>query len=363
MRIFKYHEMLNGWYVGKFAPTAYQTDKFEANYRIHFAGEKWPVHTHSESTEINLLISGKMTFQNQELSAGDIFVVAPWEISNPVFIEDCAIVCIRTPGINDKINLSSESIDVASSQSGIKLNSPLESRIRNHLQSGQESIAAEKFLSVISHLNGIQVRNALDIGSWHLKQSIEMLHIFPDCTVHAFEPAPENFEVCKKAFSMLTPDKRQQLRVWQLAVGAENKVIDFFVIDEAQGDSNPGAASKYRFKPGLNGTFFNKNWVQSKIQVTQVRLDDWQTKYRIEPVDLIWMDVQGGELDVLKGGEKLLRDVKIIFTEVGLKPYYEGQSLKPMIDAQLSKYGFVEIDGAFELNGFDLEGNTVYVRK
>jgi hypothetical protein len=54
--------------------------------------------------------------------------------------------------------------------------------------------------------------------------------------------------------------------------------------------------------------------------------------------------------------------VHIIFTEVGLQAYYEGQSLKPQIDEFLASKGFREIVDAFELNGFEYEGNTVYVR-
>jgi hypothetical protein len=52
----------------------------------------------------------------------------------------------------------------------------------------------------------------------------------------------------------------------------------------------------------------------------------------------------------------------MIFTEVGLEAYYEGQSLKPQIDEYLNSLGFEEIKEAFELNGFAYEGNAVYKR-
>ena len=65
---------------------------------------------------------------------------------------------------------------------------------------------------------------------------------------------------------------------------------------------------------------------------------------------------------MFRGAENLLKDVKIIFSEVGLEAYYEGQGLKPQIDEFLMNLGFKEITEAFELNGFDYEGNTVYVR-
>lgn len=105
MKIYKHKDMVKGWFIGNFEPTAYKSSEFEVNYRIHPAGEEWPVHTHTKTTEINLLISGKMLFQNTELNSGDIFIVEPWEISNPIFIEDCAIICVRTPSYNDKLEM------------------------------------------------------------------------------------------------------------------------------------------------------------------------------------------------------------------------------------------------------------------
>ena len=95
--------MKEGWFVGAFEPTAYHTDKFEVNYRIHPCGQKWDTHYHTKVTEINLLIKGKMVIQDKELTTGDIFIIEPWEITNPVFLEDCEIICVKTPSKNDKI--------------------------------------------------------------------------------------------------------------------------------------------------------------------------------------------------------------------------------------------------------------------
>jgi hypothetical protein len=53
-------------------------------------------------TEINLLIKGKMTMQGKTLESGDIFIVEPWEITDPIFLEDCEIICVKTPSNNDK---------------------------------------------------------------------------------------------------------------------------------------------------------------------------------------------------------------------------------------------------------------------
>jgi len=99
MKIFKIKEMHKGWFAGDFEPTSFTSSQFEACYRIHPRGEFWERHLHKVATEINLLIRGKMTMCGESLNAGDIFVVYPGEVADPVFLEDCEIVCIKTPSV------------------------------------------------------------------------------------------------------------------------------------------------------------------------------------------------------------------------------------------------------------------------
>ena len=46
-----------------------------------------------------------MKFQNKVLQKNDIFVVYPYEISDPEFIEDCEMIVVKTPSKNDKIDI------------------------------------------------------------------------------------------------------------------------------------------------------------------------------------------------------------------------------------------------------------------
>lgn len=235
-------------------------------------------------------------------------------------------------------------------------------RLINFIQSGRESVASRKMLQVSEYLERLDIRTVLDVGSWHLKQTIEMLNAFPEAQVHAFEPEPENFNLCRQTHLSLGSELGNRVKVWRIAASSKTESLEFYSIDPTQGDSNAGAASRFKFKPGMNGSFYNQNWVQKPLTVQGMKLDDWQKLYEVGPVDLIWIDVQGGELDAFRGADSMLDNVKIIFTEVGLEAYYDGQSLKPQIDEYLGSKGFRELTEAFELNGFEYEGNTVYVR-
>lgn len=103
MKIFSMKDMIGGWFVGNFSPTAYKTENFEVSVKLHPKNEKWDFHYHTEVTEINYIIRGSMKLQNKELKSGDIFVLEPFEIADPEFLEDCEIVCVKTKSVNDKV--------------------------------------------------------------------------------------------------------------------------------------------------------------------------------------------------------------------------------------------------------------------
>lgn len=106
MKLYRIENMKGGWFVGNFEPSAYKTDEFEVSVKLHPAGEKWETHYHKVAREINAIISGEMTIQNTHLVSGDIFVLDPEEIADPVFHTDCTIVCVKTPCVkNDKFIL------------------------------------------------------------------------------------------------------------------------------------------------------------------------------------------------------------------------------------------------------------------
>lgn len=102
MRMFRIEDMVRGWFVGGFQPTAWHTMGFEVGYRVHPKDSPNDDHYHTTVTEINLIVSGHMTIQGKELRTGDIFTLEPWEITNPVFHEDTGIVCVKVPSMDDK---------------------------------------------------------------------------------------------------------------------------------------------------------------------------------------------------------------------------------------------------------------------
>lgn len=104
MEISRIDSTIGGWFIGNFDNAAFKTEGFEVAYKKHSAGEKWDHHYHKFVTEINLMISGEMIIQGKKIQPGDIFILRPYEIADPLFITDCEMIVVKTPGIvNDKV--------------------------------------------------------------------------------------------------------------------------------------------------------------------------------------------------------------------------------------------------------------------
>jgi FkbM family methyltransferase len=75
--------------------------------------------------------------------------------------------------------------------------------------------------------------------------------------------------------------------------------------------------------------------------------------------DMLNLDIQGAELEALKGAVGLLGGVRWICTEVSSEELYVGQSLVPELDRWLSQRGFVQVAAEWTDRGW---GDALYVR-
>lgn len=89
--------MKRGWIIGDFIPSILRTQDFEVGILSHKKNEIWPIHIHKETTEINVLLSGKMTINEEIINPKDVFIFYPGMISAPKFLEDCELICIKYP--------------------------------------------------------------------------------------------------------------------------------------------------------------------------------------------------------------------------------------------------------------------------
>jgi len=99
MKILNIEDFIGGWFIGDFEPSVLKTKDFEVCFKKHVKDEIWPKHYHRIATEINYLIKGEMIIQGKLLKTGNIFILEPNEWANPVFLQDCELIVVKTPSI------------------------------------------------------------------------------------------------------------------------------------------------------------------------------------------------------------------------------------------------------------------------
>jgi FkbM family methyltransferase len=80
--------------------------------------------------------------------------------------------------------------------------------------------------------------------------------------------------------------------------------------------------------------------IVSKEKVEISTLDEWTKIKGISKIDFIKLDVQGAELDVLKGTQQRLQSVRMLEVEVQFNPLYKGVPLFGDVDRFLRQRGF-----------------------
>lgn len=224
-------------------------------------------------------------------------------------------------------------------------------------------MVAQRLAHLLEKTDLTNISHIIDIGSRDLQQSIEFSNVFPEATIDAFEPVPTSYEICISVYNKLADRQKSKLNIHNLALSNTVGNIPFYPIDPILSSvPNIGASSMFKFVNGLNGSPFGQNLIQNEIIVKTSKLDNWCLENNISNIDIIWVDAQGAELLIFQGAEKILKNTRIIMTEVGLKAYYEGHTLKTDIDRFLDELGFKEVESSFELSVPGYEANTIYIR-
>lgn len=76
--------------------------------------------------------------------------------------------------------------------------------------------------------------------------------------------------------------------------------------------------------------------------------------------NMLMMDVQGYELEVLKGAAKYLNNIEYIYTEVNRAEVYEGCPMVEDLDAFLSNYNLTRVHTSWDGQTW---GDAMYVRR
>jgi FkbM family methyltransferase len=179
-------------------------------------------------------------------------------------------------------------------------------------------------------LHKFAVRGIIDGGAYHGEIALRLAGIFPAATVFAFEPAPRAFEVLKQRV-------RATPRIRSVNLGLSLEACSRTLYVNAQDSANslsPVAAAGQKYQ----------SWQTANLGTEEVRLvslDEWGDANAVGPIDILKLDLQGHELEALRGSVRYLKStVRLIYTEVEFVRIYQENCLYFEIEQFLRPLGY-----------------------
>lgn len=186
----------------------------------------------------------------------------------------------------------------------------------------------------------------VEAGAHYGEDTKTMSELWPQGTIHAFEPLPNSFK---------------RLIPW--IEDCENVICYPYALSAKTGDSvfyvstnNDGASSLLAPTSIITGSI---KFTPDPITVKCTTLDEWAKQNSIDHVDFMWLDMEGHELDTLKASSHIFSKTIAVYTEVNRRRFREGTPL------------YEEVRDWFYLMGFyekwcdvsaGWQGNVLYVR-
>ena len=183
--------------------------------------------------------------------------------------------------------------------------------------------------------------------------TLMFLQNFPEVTVFAIEPIKKQYDYLIEKFKNFC-----NIKISQVALSKKTEVVSIFVGEN--GGELGGMGSSSLLKPSLHKRYFPEiNFSETQL-VSAVTLREFFRNNNIDIVDLLWLDIQGMELDVMRASEATMRDnVKLLHLEISRVKFYEDMPTEKDIRSFLRSIGFkcvIDRVGA-------ISGNALYVNQ
>lgn len=170
---------------------------------------------------------------------------------------------------------------------------------------------------------GFYPADICDIGASDGRWSLKCLEVFPEARYFCVDPLDEN-----RAFLEQLRARYPNVHYWSGCLGSQTEVVTL----NADGDGSS-------ILPGHTGNAYG---IQRTVRVET--LDNLILKEICPQPDLVKLDVQGYELEVLKGAARALTKIQAVIAEVSFLPFQKGMPVFYEVVGQLAEYGFAVYD-------------------
>jgi FkbM family methyltransferase len=170
---------------------------------------------------------------------------------------------------------------------------------------------------ITRELVGADAGTIFDVGGHVGLAATRYRELFINAMIHCFEPFPESFAALERAVGHLKPIALHPMAVSSQKGEAEFSVNENSATNSLLASDDKGAAYWRGDTPVTTST----------IVVPTITLDEFAAEQSIGSIDILKMDVQGGEYEVLLGAKSLLdrQAIGLIYMELITAPTYLGQ--------------------------------------
>jgi FkbM family methyltransferase len=183
--------------------------------------------------------------------------------------------------------------------------------------------------SWVDPLDGLMLDIGANEGNW----TAEVLEVFPSARVLAAEPGPEPGRILTERFAEV-PNVTVDLRAIGDRSGSQTYYATRASVFASLLPPEPQLHELYDL-PGV------PTEVLETIEVPTITLDELVGSERVSVVKL---DVQGGELAVLRGARRVMQRAQAILVEVVFVPHYAGDATFAALHGALADLGLALID-------------------
>lgn len=165
--------------------------------------------------------------------------------------------------------------------------------------SGEKGMINNQIFSILKREPNV----VFDVGANVGHYSIDLRNRFPQSEIHCFEPIEKTFSILKEN------TKHLGLIYNNIGLSSKDEVFDLYI-----GSNDDDSAMATAYPDAITQIFNFIGTPNQKIQCTFKTVDDYCETSQIKSIDFLKIDVEGHELNVLKGAKRMLDEglIKII---------------------------------------------------
>lgn len=209
---------------------------------------------------------------------------------------------------------------------------PLKILARHLLYRGKPSLQSldDPYPTIAKLLRNVEVKHIVDAGASDGRVAKRFGKRFTEAQLHLFEPNADY------APALATLNAEQpRYHHYPVVLSDQPGEKTFYVT------ADPGSSSLYQTNAAMQAAYPEQAAHKSSHTVAATTLDQWADEQGLDGVQLVKMDIQGGEADMMRGASRLLDEsIVLIYTEVFFQNFYEGGATFSDIDLVLREHGF-----------------------